>query len=392
MHRSACAPLAARMARIEPFHVMSLLAQARALEQAGRDIVHMEVGEPDFQTPEPVVEAGVAALRAGRTHYTPALGLPALREAIADYYSRRYGLRVDPGRVVVTPGATGGLQLVLAALVGRDDRVLMADPGYPCNRQFVRQFEGQPVGVPVGPDSAYQLTPGLVERHWDAGCVAALVASPANPTGTLIADDHLRAMARFLASEAAAFVVDEIYHGLVYTDHPGTAAALEGAVFVVNSFSKYFGMTGWRLGWIVAPADYIGALDTLAQNMFIAAPTPAQYAALTAFSSEVLEILEDRRELFRQRRDYLVDALRGLGFGVPVVPQGAFYVYADCGRFTPDSFDLAQRLLNEAGVAVTPGLDFGAHAPARHLRFAYTTDLDRLERGVGRIRDFLATQ
>lgn len=383
--------LAPRMGGIAPFHVMALLARARELEAQGRDIVHMEIGEPDFPTPRPIVDAGIAALRAGRTHYTAAVGLSTLREAVAGHYEAEYGVRVSPDRILITPGASGALQLVMGVLVGRDAGVVMSDPGYPCNRHFVRQYEGRPIGVAVGPESGYQLTPQLLREHWDSGCVAAVVASPANPTGTLIPDDHRRAMAGFLADQGGAFIVDEIYHGLVYGETPGTAAALDGACFVVNSFSKCFGMTGWRLGWLVAPEPYIPALDTLAQNIFLAAPTPAQYAALAAFGLQSREILAARRAAFQQRRDFLVPALRELGFGIPEMPQGAFYVYAQSGRFGPDSHALALGLLEEQGVAVTPGIDFGDHRPAEHLRFAYTTSLERLEEGVERIAAFLAT-
>jgi len=379
------------MGDIAPFRVMALLARARELEARGRDIVHMEIGEPDFPTPQPIVDAGIRALRAGKTHYTAALGLPALREAISDHYETQYGARVSPERILITPGASGALQLAMGVLVGRDAGVVLSDPGYPCNRHFVRQYEGRPIGVAVGPETGYQLTPQLLTEHWDEGCVAAVVASPANPTGTLVPVGHRREMARFLAEQGGALVVDEIYHGLVYGESPGTAAALDGDCFVVNSFSKYFGMTGWRLGWLVAPEPYVQALDTLAQNIFLAAPTPAQHAALAAFSPQTLEILAARRAAFQARRDFLVPALRELGFEVPVTPQGAFYVYAQSGRFAEDSQALARGLLEGPGVAVTPGIDFGDHRPGDHLRFAYTTSLERLEQGVERISAFLGT-
>ena len=241
-------PLAQRMRDIEPFHVMELLARARELESAGRSIVHMEIGEPDFPTPAPICEAGMRALEKGELFYTPALGLPQLREAIAAFYRSRYGVDVPASRIIVTSGASGALLLAVAALVDPGDQVLVSDPGYPCNRHFVRLMEGEPVGVAVGPDSHYQLNPELIERHWGSRTVAALVASPSNPTGALIPAQQLEAMAEFAAQRGGTLIVDEIYHGLVYEDDATTALEISENVFVINSFSKYFNMTGWRLG------------------------------------------------------------------------------------------------------------------------------------------------
>lgn len=380
------AHIARRMGDIEPFHVMDLLARARRLEAAGRSIVHLEIGEPDFATPEPIMEAGRRALADGHTHYTPAVGLPALREAIARFYQDRYGVEVSPERIIITPGASGALLLVMAVLLDPGDQVLMADPGYPCNRHFVRTFEGEPVSVPVGPETAYQLNAGHLEAHWGERTVAALVASPANPTGTLVPRAELERMADLVARRDGRLIVDEIYHGLVYGEPAATALSISDDVFVINSFSKYFGMTGWRLGWIVAPEDYVRPIDKLAQNLFLAAPTPAQHAALAAFRPETLEILEARREAFRERRDFLLPALRALGFGIPLTPEGAFYIYADSSAFDTDSQRLAERLLDQAGVAITPGLDFGHHRPEAHVRFAYTREVAVLEEAVARLR------
>jgi len=379
------------MARIAPFHVMVLLARARALEAEGRSIIHMEIGEPDFPTPRPVCEAGIRALEKGELFYTPALGLPELREAIARYYVTRYGVEVAAGRIVVTSGSSGALLLAMGVLVDPGSEVLVSDPGYPANRHFVRLLNGEPVSVPVGPDSKYQLTPELVEHYWTERTVAALVATPSNPTGTVIDPVSLAQMARFLALRNGALIVDEIYHGLVYEGDLTTALGLEGNVFVINSFSKYFNMTGWRLGWMVAPEGYIGELDKLAQNVYLCAPAPAQRAAMAAFQPATLAILDQRRDEFRARRDYLVPALRALGFGIPQVPQGAFYVYANCSRHTKDSYGFALDLLERAGVAITPGIDFGSHRAAEHVRFAYTNSLDRLQEGVARIARFLGT-
>ncbi len=372
---------------IAPFHVMALLARAQALEAAGRDIVHMEIGEPDFDAPAPVVEAARRALDAGKTRYTPAIGIAPLRRAVARWYATRYGVDVSPERVVITPGASGALQLVMGVLVDRDERVLMADPGYPCNRHFVRAFEGEGVGIPVEAATGYQLTAEQVAERWYERTRAVMLASPANPTGTLATPGQIEAVAALARERGGRLIMDEIYHGLVYDGAEApTALAYGDDVFVVNSFSKYFGMTGWRLGWIIAPQGYVEALERLAQNLFLAPSTLAQHAALAAFEPETLEILEHRRRELERRRDYLVPALRGIGFEIPVMPQGAFYLYAGCSRFAADAFELARTLLEEVGVAATPGIDFGRHRAGAHIRFAYTTSLARLREGVGRLR------
>jgi aspartate/methionine/tyrosine aminotransferase len=381
-------PRATRLSKIEPFHVMDILARARAMEAQGRSIIHMEIGEPDFPTAPAIVQAGMAALEAGRTHYTPALGLPELRAAIAASYPAQ--ARPDAGRVAVTPGASGALQLIFAALVNPGDQVLMADPGYPCNRHFVSLFEGEPLAIPVDASTGYQLNADLVCRHWTKRTVAVLLASPSNPTGTLIPPDEMARIVRAVEERGGVLIVDEIYHGLVYGEEAVTALTYSPNLFVVNSFSKYYGMTGWRLGWLVAPASCIPAIDKLAQNIFLAASTPAQYAALAAFEPGVQQELRNRREIFRERRDFLLPALRELGFEIPLVPQGAFYLYADCSRFTDDSQAFALHLLEQAGVAITPGLDFGSHRAARHVRFSYANTLDNLREGVARLRNYLS--
>ena len=382
-------PRARRMSDIEPFHVMELLARAKVLEAQGRDIVHMEIGEPDFTTPRPICEAGIRALEHGELFYTPALGMPELREAIAGFYKTRYGVAVSPSRIVITSGSSGALLLAIAALVNPGDQVLVADPGYPANRHFVRMMEGEAVGIPVGPDSHYQLTPALIEQHWGARTVAALVATPSNPTGTLISREHIAAMAAYAQRRNGVLIVDEIYHGLVYEDCESTALDAGNNIFVINSFSKYFNMTGWRLGWMVVPDETVRDFDKLSQNIYLSAPTPAQMAALVAFEPETLAICDARREAFRKRRDFLVPALRDLGFDIPHMPQGAFYVYAGCGRFTQDSHAFALDLLQQAGVAITPGIDFGRHHAREHVRFAYTRPVERLAEGVRRIGAYL---
>lgn len=380
-------PLADRLAGIEPFQVMDILARARALEAQGRSIIHMEIGEPDFPTPAPITAAGIAALQSGKTHYTPALGLPELRAAIAHSYPP--AARPDPARVVVTPGASGALTLIFAALLNHGDQVLLADPGYPCNRHFVRLFEGEAVNIPVDAATGYQLNAELIRRHWSSRTRAVLIASPSNPTGTIVAPDELAQIVRTVEELGGVLIVDEIYHGLTYGTEAVSALSHSSKVFVVNSFSKYYGMTGWRLGWLVAPRDAIVALDKLAQNIFLASNTPAQYAALAAFEPEVQAELKRRRDIFRERRDYLLPELRALGFAIPVTPAGAFYLYAECARFTSDSEVFARELLEQTGVAITPGLDFGVNRPRQHVRFSYANTLDNLREGVRRLRDHL---
>jgi len=380
---------APRVDAIAPFHVMELLTRAKALEAEGRDIIHMEVGEPDFPTPAPVIAAAQAHLAGGRVFYTPALGLPELREAIAGFYQTRYGIELPASRIVVTAGASGALLLALACLATPGSEWLLTDPGYPCNRHFVRTFEGVPVGIPVHAENNFQPTISELEQHWNACTAGALFASPANPTGTMLDATQLAAIADFVRQRDGQLIVDEIYHGLSYERDAPTALQHGDDIFVVQSFSKYFNMTGWRLGWLVVPERFTRAIEKLAQNLFISPSTPAQHAALAAFKPDTIAILEARRDEFRRRRDFLTPQLRKLGFQIAAQPEGAFYIYANCNLLTKDSDHFARRLLESAGVAITPGLDFGTHAPEKHLRFAYTTDLVRLAEAVERIRGFL---
>lgn len=379
----------ARSRTIEPFHVMALLQRANELQQAGHDVIHLEIGEPDFTTAEPIVAAGHAALAAGHTNYTPALGLPQLREAISGYYQTRYGLSVPAQRIVVTSGGSGALLLASALLVDPGKHWLLADPGYPCNRNFLRLVEGGAQMVPVGPETNYQLTPDLVQRYWDDSCVGALVASPANPTGTVLSREELRALSQSVSDKRGHLLVDEIYHGLTYGMDAPSVLEVDNNAFVLNSFSKYFGMTGWRLGWLVAPEDAVPELEKMAQNFFISAPTLSQYAALACFEPEAQAIFEQRRDEFAARRDYLLPALRELGFKIEVEPQGAFYLYADISAFGGDAFEFCRYFLENQHVAITPGVDFGRHKSSQHVRFAYTRPIPRLQEAVARIKQGL---
>jgi aspartate/methionine/tyrosine aminotransferase len=379
---------AARVDAIAPFHVMAILARAKALEAAGRDIIHLEIGEPDFPTPQPIVEAGIAALRAGHTHYTAALGLPSLREAIARFHDSRWHATIDPQRIVVTPGASGALLLALGLLAGPGDEVLMADPGYPCNRHFAEFCDARAATIPVDAANGFQLTLDLINQHATPATRAVLISSPSNPTGTAVSPDELGRIHDWCRTHGVALIVDEIYLALTYDGTENTASHWDD-VFVINSFSKYFLMTGWRLGWLTAPAWAMPALERLAQNLYLAASTPAQHAALAAFLPTTLDILEMRKHELRARRNFLLPALRERGFVIPTTPQGAFYLYADCSRFTSDSQAFASQLLELAGIAVTPGIDFGSHHAARHMRFAYTQPLPRLVEAMARLDRFL---
>ena len=380
---------AARMAHIEPFEVMEIQTLARSLEAAGHDVIHVEIGEPDFRTPQPVVDAAKRALDEHRMYYTSALGLSSLREAISGFYRTRYGLDVAASRIIVTAGSSAALLLAFGVLLDEGDEVLLADPGYPCNRHFVRTLGAVPRGIAVGPESRYQLNAQLARRHWGPKTHMAMVASPANPTGTLVTPEETAEFAALAREKGGTLLMDEIYHGLTYGVDARTAAEHGEDVWVVNSFSKYFQMTGWRLGWLVAPQAMVRKVETLAQNLFISPSAVAQHAALACFTPETLAITEARRAELDERRKYLVPALESLGFKVPVVPEGAFYIYADCSALAPDSFAFARRILAEAHVAVTPGKDFGANAPERHIRIAYTQPVARLEEAVARIRKLL---
>ena len=378
--------------RVAPFRVMSLLEAAQAREAAGHDVIHLEVGEPDFATPEPVVAAGQAALAAGLTRYSPAAGLPALREAIAGHYGEHFGADVDPRRVLVTPGASGALLLASQLLVGPGDRVLMADPNYPCNRHFMALAGAEVDTVPIGPQSGWQLDANLVARHWQEATRLAMLATPSNPTGHMLDAAQLKAVADTVAARGGHLLVDEIYQGLSYDIAPLSVASLTADAFVVNSFSKYFGMTGWRLGWLLAPQAAVEPLTRLAQNVFLAAPTPAQHAALAAFTPECRALLEARRSELGRRRDALLAGLARLGLAPSLPPQGAFYLWLDISRYSRDSQAFCQRLLEEENVAITPGIDFAVTGGEYHVRIAFTTGIERLEEAVSRLERFLARQ
>lgn len=380
---------AARTALIEPFYVMEVVKEAAELAANGHSVIHLSIGEPDFTAPEPVRRAAVAAIERGATQYTGALGLPPLRERIAHWYATRFACRVDPGRIVVTAGASGALLLTCAALLEREAEVLMPDPSYPCNRHFATAFGGRARLVPCGPEQRFQLTAADVEANWSTDTGGILVASPSNPTGTSVEPRVLGELIAAVKHRNGFVISDEIYQGLTYGHAPASALQASDEVVVINSFSKYFSMTGWRLGWVVAPAALVPVLEKLAQNLYICPSTIAQHAALACFEEAAIAVYEERRAEFQRRRDFLVPALRQLGFGIPVVPDGAFYIYADIGRFAQDSFGFVRDLLRATGVCLVPGKDFGLASPERYVRVSYATSLDRLAEAVERMRRYL---
>jgi aspartate/methionine/tyrosine aminotransferase len=388
----ALPPLANRTDRFFPFYAMELVKQAAALEAQGRSIINMSIGEPDFTAPPAVVEALIEAAKAGKSAYTHAFGIAPLREAISRYYKSEYGVDVAPERVVVTAGASAALTLAACALVNPGDRVLLSDPTYPCNSQYINAFDGVPTLIPVGPETRFQLTADLIEANWSQGVRGTLIASPANPTGTSIPFEELGKIIETVRAKGGFSIVDEIYLGLSYDGEARTALEYGDDIIVSNSFSKFFSMTGWRLGWLIVPPAFVSTFEKLAQHLFICPSALAQHAALACFTPESMNIYRQRKDEFKSRRDYIVPALKALGFGVPVDPDGAFYVYLDCSAFSTDSSHFAHHMLQEIGVAMTPGLDFGMAEPQRYLRLSYATHLDRLSEAVERMRVWLPSQ
>jgi len=385
---------ASRVDRIEPFWVMEMAKAARELAaspmcdpaQGGRPMIYLNIGEPDFKAPAGVEAAAHAALAAGRTQYTPAAGLPALRQALSRWYGERHGLQIDPGRIFITAGASAALQLVCLALFESGDEVLMPDPSYPCNRHFVTASGATPRLLPCGPAQRFQLDAAMVRSAWGRNTRGVLLASPSNPTGTSIDPAELSAIAREVRGRGGVTLVDEIYLGLSYdARYSRSALTLGDDIVSVNSFSKYFSMTGWRLGWLVLPEALVPAVERLAQNLYICASTLAQHAALAGFEPETLAECERRRGEFQRRRDRVVQGLRDIGLPVPVEPDGAFYAWADVTGTGQGSWALCHRLLHAAQVALTPGRDFGPAAQERYLRLSFASSMQEIEEALGRI-------
>lgn len=395
--------IAQRAQRIEPFYVMEVAKAASALAQqvahTASPMIFLNIGEPDFTAPPMVQQAASRAIAQGNTQYTQATGLPALRERISHWYATRFGAQVAPSRIIITAGASGALQLACLALIDAGDEILMPDPSYPCNRHFVSAAEGTAVLIPTTADERFQLTNDKVQAAWNRKTRGVLLASPSNPTGTSIAPEELQRIHEFVYSQGGITLIDEIYLGLSYEEHFGhSALAMPGelgqSVISINSFSKYFSMTGWRLGWLVVPEALVPVIERIAQNLFICASTVAQHAALACFEADSLLEYERRRAEFKARRDYFIPELNRLGLRVPVMPDGAFYAYADCSQAAArlgvsGSWDFAFELMKRAHLAVTPGRDFGLAAPEKFVRFSTASSMDHLQEAVARLESVL---
>ncbi|SFN16058.1 pyridoxal phosphate-dependent aminotransferase [Variovorax sp. OV329] len=388
--------ISSRAERIEPFYVMEV---AKAASQMAREVAHsdrpmifLNIGEPDFTAPPLVQEAAARAVHKGATQYTHAVGLDELRERISGWYAQRFGIDVPAHRIVVTAGASAALQLACLALIERGDEILMPDPSYPCNRHFVSAAEGNAVLIPTTAEERFQLSAAKVEAAWTDKTRGVLLASPSNPTGTSIAPDELRRIHEFVKSKGGITLIDEIYLGLSYDDtYSHSALALDDQVISINSFSKYFNMTGWRLGWLVVPEALVPVVERLAQNLFICASTISQYAALACFEPESIAEYERRRGEFKARRDWFIPQLTAAGLPVPVVPDGAFYAWADCSQMAQrlgvsGSWDFSFELMKRAHLAITPGRDFGTAETSRFVRFSTASSMAHLEEAIARLR------
>ena len=389
-----------RAQRIEPFYVMEV---AKAAAELAAKVAHTEspmiflnIGEPDFTAPPLVQAAAVKAVHDGRTQYTQATGLLALRERISDWYQQRFGVTVSADRIVVTAGASAALQMACLALIESGDEILMPDPSYPCNRHFVSAADGRAVMIPATAAERFQLSADKVESAWTNATRGVLLASPSNPTGTSIHPDELRRIHSVVSGKGGVTIIDEIYLGLSHEAQYGqTALALDEDIISINSFSKYFNMTGWRLGWMVVPPRLVTVIERLAQNLFICPSTIAQHAALACFEVESIAEYERRRAEFKARRDYFIPALNALGLTVPVMPDGAFYAWADCSAAcerlgVKDSWDLAFEIMNKAHVAVTPGRDFGTVGTDRFIRFSTASSMAHLQQAIERLKLLLS--
>ena len=373
---------------MQPFEVMQIIERANELDRQGADVIHLEVGEPKFPLADVAKEAGQRYLERGQARYTEAAGIPALREAIAKHYESRFGVEVDPSRIVVTNGASAALQLAMAATMDPGQRLLTADPAYPCNRQIAAVMGCPTDLVPTRPQDGFQLTPDQIESHWHADTGAVLVASPSNPTGTALAADQLERIHSVVQARGAHLLVDEIYQSPMYSQAPTTALEFADP-WVINSFSKYFGMTGLRLGWLVCPPGQSVPVINMAQHLFISPSGIAQEMALACFAQQGLDEFERRRDQLALARDFLVSQLSPLGFELAQIPEGAYYLFFDVSKVASSSQALATRLLEEAHVATTPGYDFGPTFGQSHIRVAYVDDLSRLQKAVDRIKTCL---
>ncbi|QUX93863.1 aminotransferase [Marinomonas sp. A3A] len=383
--------LATRVEQISPFQVMEVLARAKQLQSQGEDVIHLEVGEPDFVAVEAVANAGVEAIQQGKTGYTSATGLPELKRAISDYYLSRYQVTVSPERIIVTPGASGALLLMASLMVNAGEEVVMPDPCYPCNRHFLIQAGATAKLVETKPEEGFELDLNTLSDHWDKNTSGLWLASPSNPTGAVLSKSYISQAWEKVSEFGGHLLVDEIYQGLVYEGDDFSALSISDDIFVVNSFSKYFAMTGWRLGWLVVPEWAIEGATKLAQNLFIAASSVAQYAAVRAFSPDVFAECEVRRQTLNARRLVLLEGLEVIGLPVVAPAHGAFYIYVDVSSVTQDAMTWCLELLEQEKVALTPGADFGVKDAHKYVRFAYTCDEQRLQKALERIARFMAS-
>ena len=366
--------------RISPFIVMDILAKARTMP----DAIHMEVGEPDLPPSPYVIEAYEKAVRDGKTQYTPAKGLPELRERIANYYSERYGVNVSPERIIITPGTSGAFLVIFGMLTDTKKRLVLSDPSYPCYKNFSYFLGVDPVFIDVGKETHYEILPEMIDPEITG---AVVVSSPANPTGNLYRDETVISLIESSERNGYWYISDEIYHGLVYEKDEHTALEYSDRVIVINSFSKYFCMPGYRIGWMILPEELVRKAEIIVQNIFIAASTPAQYAAIVAFDDDYLKKV---RDTFKRRRDFIYSELKDI-FTIDAVPDGAFYIWTDISKYNINAEEFCKRLLEEKAVAITPGVDFGKNKTSQYVRFAYTREIDELKEGIRRIKEFLSS-
>ena len=381
--------LAKRLDDIAPFYVMDILSKAKALEASGVDIIHLEVGEPDSTDLPEVAKAGSDAILQGKTKYTPSTGLIELKQKLSRYYQKYFNTQVNAERIIITPGASSGLMLALSLILDPKDTMLITQPGYPCNQHFIELLGSSHASMPVDKTNQFTITESLLKKYWPSSHKGLLIASPSNPTGTVLNNSQLELLSNHAIKNDSQLIVDEIYQGLTYNNENITALSHSDQIIVINSFSKFFSMTGWRLGWIVVPEHMIDAADKLAQNLYLSAPTAAQHAAIRALDDDCIKQFQVRAKAFKTRRDYLLPELKKLGFIIDQPCDGAFYIYADASKFTKNSMQFCKDLLDATGVAITPGADFRGHNAQQMVRIAYTCDVPRLKEAVERLSSYL---
>lgn len=376
-----------RIDLIEPFRVMQLLERAKQLEAEGKRIIHMEIGEPDFLTPQPVLDAAKRHLDQHDQFYTASTGAPELQQALSAWYKSEYDVDISPERILITPGTSGAFSLLYAVLLEAGESVLLPDPGYPCQRNFIHLAGGEPVNVPVNADTSYHLSADLIRESWTPATRAVVSINPSNPTGTIMDKQQLSALANTCRELGGYLISDEIYHGLTYDTKATCALEVDEQAIVVNGFSKRWPMAVWRIGWVIVPEELIEPCRRVMQNIFIAAPTLSQYAGIAALKN--VDDIEKMRLAYDERRKYLLEVLPKLGFEITVEPQGAFYIYANVAKLTNDAKQFCWAILEQAGVAITPGEDFGTYQSSQHVRFSYATSLENLKEGVKRLNLYL---